>query len=181
MCGSDYKVKTGRKRTLESKYCSYRCNINGNRESIKMDFIYPDRRLYKRLRTIYSLILARCNYKWNHGYADYGARGIRCEWQSFEQFYNDMAPTHQYGLQVDRINNDGNYCKSNCRWATRSQNASNTRRTIRIEFEGKQQAVVDLCRRFNIKPSTVRMRIELGWDINDVFTKPIDTRCHHTK
>lgn len=61
---------------------------------------------------------------------NYFLRGIRVcpEWESsFMNFYEDMYPTYQDGLLLDRIDNDGNYCKDNCRWVTKSQNQMNTR------------------------------------------------------
>jgi len=60
-------------------------------------------------------------------FKNYGGRGITvCDrWMEFKSFRDDMLSTYQSGLQLDRIDNDGNYEPSNCRWVTRSQNGKN--------------------------------------------------------
>jgi hypothetical protein len=70
-------------------------------------------------------ILNRCNNPKDNAYERYGARGIKVEWNSFDEFKNDMIENFEPNLQIDRIDNDGNYSKENCRWTTREVNASN--------------------------------------------------------
>lgn len=82
----------------------------------------PEYRSWNAMRT-------RCNNKGHHKFPDYGGRGITiCErWNKFENFYADMGPRPSLNLSLDRIDNDGNYEPSNCRWATLKQQARNKR------------------------------------------------------
>lgn len=78
----------------------------------------------------------RCNVATTIEYASYGGRGISVcpEWnKSFISFYEDMGPLPSLDYQIDRIDNDGNYCKENCRWVTardNSRNRNNNKLTI---------------------------------------------------
>jgi hypothetical protein len=80
-------------------------------------------------------MLSRCNNPKNLGYKNYGGRGIKCLWGLYEDFKKDMWKSFLrhckgYGgrnTSLDRINNDGNYHKGNCRWATKKQQQLNRR------------------------------------------------------
>jgi hypothetical protein len=94
-------------------------------------------------------------------YPDYGGRGITIcpEWQnSMEKFYEDMLPGYQKGLQIDRIDNDKGYCKSNCRWAERLVNANNKRNNVFITVHGETLTAAEWGRKLNIKDNTIANR-----------------------
>ncbi|MGP3738010.1 HNH endonuclease signature motif containing protein (plasmid) [Streptomyces sp. GDS52] len=108
------------------------------------------------------------HYKW------YGGRGISVchRWrESFEAFAADMGPTFSPDLEIDRIDPNGNYEPSNCRWATRSEQARNTRRNKRLTFRGQTMVLTDWANLLGIKPATLSRRVsQLGWSVERALT-----------
>lgn len=74
----------------------------------------------------YQAAKSRCNNPNDRRYADYGGRGIRFLFRSFQEFYATLGP-RPTGLSLDRVNNNGHYSKTNVRWATRKEQAANSR------------------------------------------------------
>lgn len=108
----------------------------------------------------------RCYNKNSKHYKDYGGRGISiCDrWlQSFENFFEDMGKRPSNKHSLDRFpNNDGNYEPSNCRWATKMQQAANCRSNHWVEYNGEKMIVADWARKFNTTDNRILERIKNG-------------------
>ena len=93
------------------------------------------RQSHKEIYWAWKSMKQRCQNPKCDAYRNYGARGISVceEWQRFEPFLEwSLANGHKKGLDLDRKDNDGNYCPSNCRWISRRENINNRRNTILI-------------------------------------------------
>lgn len=90
-----------------------------------------DPAINQKLRGVWQGLKQRCNNPKCHAYKYYGARGIKVceEWTNAFEAFRDWAIAHGYysGLEIDRIDNDGNYEPSNCRWTTHKENMQNRR------------------------------------------------------
>jgi hypothetical protein len=121
---------------------------------------------------------ARCTNPNNHKYANYGGRGITVSptWRVYHQFIADMGarPTAKHTLE--RIDNNGNYCKENCRWATHIEQANNrrVRKTARyLTARGETKTLVDWARHVSIPAITISGRLRRGWSVDAaIFTVP---------
>ena len=104
---------------------------------------------------------------------DYSCRGIVYDerWKSFENFLEDMGEAPD-GLSLDRIDCNGNYHKANCRWATRVEQANNTRANVFIEWDGKRQTRSQWEKELGMRPTTLRSRIKAGWPMERAM-KPL--------
>lgn len=129
----------------------------------------------KRLYWVWADMAQRCRNPRHRGYANYGGRGIRvCDrWRLFSNFAADMGP-RPAGLMLDRINNDGNYEPSNCRWATRKEQNSNRRNCIYVDDGGDRVTLKEYCRRHGLKYRPIVKRIQnRGWPMERALSEPI--------
>lgn len=104
----------------------------------------------------------RCSNPNDGAHKNYGGRGIKvcARWSSFENFIADMGPMPE-GSELERIEVNGDYEPSNCRWATIIEQARNTRRTVRVEFNGKIKSLREWADDLDFKFHTLYRRIVL--------------------
>ena len=119
-------------------------------------------------------MIQRCCNERNERYPRYGGRGISvCErWiDSVENFISDMGECSE-GMSIERINNNGNYEKDNCRWATDTEQARNRRTNRRITFSGESLCCAEWAERCGVNVDTLRDRFSAGWSVEKALTTP---------
>lgn len=117
----------------------------------------------------------RCSNEKRQDYSRYGGRGIEvCErWQnSFESFLEDMGERPE-GLTLDRIDVNGNYEPSNCRWATQKEQQRNKRNSRFLTYKGETLTLAEWSERTGIGVGTLWRRLELGWSVEAALTVAI--------
>ncbi len=132
---------------------------------------------YTRVYRIYAKIKRRCFVADDVAYPRYGGRGITMcdEWkESFEAFSKwAYANGYKDNLSIDRIDNDGDYCPENCRWADNFCQANNKRNNLKYTYDGKTQTLSQWCREKNMSYKVVWYRLSKGWKFEDAITKPV--------
>lgn len=120
---------------------------------------------------------SRCNNPRDSGWSRYGGRGIRvCErWNSFENFLADMGPRPSLEYSIDRIDNNGNYEPSNCRWATDYEQNRNRSDNIFMTCNGKTQCMSDWAKELGLCLQMVFGRWERSWSDLDCLLIPPNT------
>lgn len=155
-----------------------------NRKSGSKDFIgkLEDHPLYKTWKSM----LMRCNNPHVKNYNNYGGRGIKvCDrWSGdlgFENFVKDMGERPD-GTTLDRIDVNGNYEPSNCRWATTEQQMNNRTDNSRIILNSESITCAQLCKKYGFYYTWVAHQLWAGIDINFIIKKqlrPKEERIGH--
>lgn len=108
----------------------------------------------------------RCNRTSHHAYDRYGGRGIKVcdEWMhSFENFIRDMGMRPSVKHSLDRIDNNGNYCKENCRWATSKEQNCNKRNNVKVTINGIEYASITIAAaELGIAKHSLQRRLKAG-------------------
>lgn len=132
----------------------------------------------KRVYWVWSAMIQRCTNQRDKSYANYGGRGIKVgeQWQiSFADFLADMGPRPD-GMTLERIDSNGGYCKENCRWANRYDQANNRSWCIYVEIDGERLSLKQTWRKHAIAGLTYRAfhkRVSIGMPVQDALVAPV--------
>lgn len=132
-----------------------------------------------RIYRIYYGIKTRCNNPNDKVYNNYWARWIKCEWDSFEDFYRDMWPSYEEHVKqyweenttIERIDYNWNYCKENCIWATKKEQWNNQRTNTVCVINWEKHNLWEWSKILWIPRETLKRHI-LKWKIKwEMYTK----------
>lgn len=166
-CGKEFADNKHKNRI----FCSYRCS--------KVKHRCCGTRFYN----IWCGMITRCNNPNTVYFSRYGGRGIKIIWKSFDEFKDDMYNLYlkhcdEYGeknTSIDRVNNNGNYSKENCRWATPIMQRNNQREWRKlITYKNKTLTSHQWSKITNIAVPTLLRRINFyKWSIEKALTTPV--------
>ncbi len=117
----------------------------------------------------------RCRNPKSVNFKHYGARGITiCErWLDFRNFLADMGLCPD-GLELDRIDPQGHYESSNCRWATELQQQNNRTNNVKLQIGSIVHTVSEWARSNGVRTRTAAQRIRAGWPPELAVSRPAD-------
>jgi hypothetical protein len=130
-------------------------------------------------------IKTRCDNKKHQSYHRYGGRGVTHSWPDFVSFQGDMYDSYmqhvnlfgEKNTQLDRINNDGNYTKKNCRWVTPKENTNNSSSAKLLTYQGQTLCIRDWGKKLGLSKNGLHERIKKGWPIElALATKPFSLK-----
>lgn len=120
-------------------------------------------------------IKSRCNNPNATKYYIYGGKGIKIceEWIKFENFYEwSLKNGYKEGLTIDRINGNGNYEPSNCRWVTYKVQSNNTTQNHLLTFNGETLNISQWAEKLKVNSKMLGERIRRGWSVERALTTP---------
>lgn len=148
-----------------------------NNKASNLEWYKWHKMTHTRLYGIWVNMRNRCNLKNDASYKHYGGRGIKVceEWQNKFEPFMEWALSHGYDdfLTIDRIDVNGNYEPSNCRWITRKEQNNNMTSNVRLTYNGVTHNLTEWSQITGIKYPTLQGRIRRGWKVEDVLFRPI--------
>jgi hypothetical protein len=168
-CGGSTTVSVGSLRSGNTSSCGCGCAAR---------MTHGDSNKRTHLYRVWENMISRCYNHNRHHYRNYGGRGITVadEWRTSYAAFRAWSLAHGFapGLTLDRRNNDGPYSPNNCQWATRKQQARNTRQNRRLTAFDETKLVCEWAEdpRCRVCNGTLRSRLDKGWDAERAISTP---------
>lgn len=157
--------------------CTKSCGCLNKEKTIERNTTHNESRT--RLYKIWAGMKRRCKHIKDKNYKLYGGRGIKVceEWLNDFVAFRDWALTNGYAdkLTLDRIDVNGNYEPSNCRWATTLEQANNKRNNHTVTFNGETRSIREWAILLGVNYGSLRSRIQRGWSVERAFATPLNT------
>lgn len=153
------------------------CSIINRKK--KQDFLREDHRLY----SLWKNMKNRINNPNRDNYHRYGGRGIKiCDrWYDFLLFLEDMENSFEEGLSLERVDNDGDYCPENCKWATKKEQSNNQEKSLELLFEGVIYTESQLSEKTGVNRTTIQRRRNAGYSVEEMIYGRESVVCRKSK
>lgn len=165
-CDCGVKKVIQKSKVVGNKIISCGCGLARKKSDIKTHK-HSGTRIYRIWKNMKNRVKNKNSFKFH----DYGGRGIKiCDkWLKFENFLEDMGypPTSKHS--IDRIDNNGNYEPSNCRWATNREQTRNQRSNIIITHSGVSKCASEWAEELNISAMVIRKKYKKGLSSSEIF------------
>lgn len=161
-CGTILELTTGYLREPKLRHCGCKYVNWSTTHSMSNTRIYR----------IWCAMISRCHNPNVRNYTNYGGRGITVcdEWRnSFETFYDDMIDGYSDDLSIDRINNNGDYIKENCKWSTRIEQSRNTRNNSWHTIDGITKCKNDWATELGISHHRINEKLRNGYTFQQIY------------
>lgn len=174
------KCDCGNEKDVSTKYLGHGTSSCGcySKEVHKKALTKHGQR-HSRLYNVHRSMVARCNNPNVHEYGNYGGRGIEVcdEWRDFKNFAdwakeNGYTEAERGKCTLDRIDPNGNYEPSNCRWASMKTQERNRRNNVLITFRGETHCMSEWAEIAGLKYVTFTHRFKAGWSMEKIMNTP---------
>lgn len=167
-CGNETIVSGSNLRNGHTKSC-LKCGYESTKKAIT-----KHGQSHTKLFYVWNSMKSRCENQKNKSYKDYGAKGISVceEWHDSANFFEwALRNGYKEGLEIDRIDVNGNYEPSNCRWINRLENANNKTNNKYISHNGETKTLAEWSRFYDVNYKNLSRLLIKGYSMNDAIKR----------